>query len=204
MDNPPNNKSGGMDLKAGDGDDRLGFIKKVYAILFVQLAITAAFSALAITQEDMANWIYENWWLELIFAIFAIVIEIALICNRKLARTVPANYIALLIFTLCETYIVSFFCVYYTWDPITYSFNPDGYRTVGVALAMTVAVVASATTYAWTTKTDFTRKMGFIWVLAITFMMLGFMSIFFYSYFLQMFLCALGTLIFGIYLIFDT
>ncbi len=38
-----------MDLKAGDADDRLGFIKKVYAILFVQLAITAGVTALCIT-----------------------------------------------------------------------------------------------------------------------------------------------------------
>ena len=174
----------GMDLKAGDQNDRIEFVKKVYAILFVQLAITAGFSLLAITQEDMANFMYENWWLELIFVIFAIIIEIALICNRKLARTVPANYIALLLFTLFESYMVAWFCVYYTWDPITYSFDPDGYRIVGVALAMTVAVVASATAYAWTTKNDFTRKMGFVWVLVMTFMMLSLMSILFYSYFL--------------------
>ena len=69
---------------------------------------------------------------------------------------------------------------------------------------MTLAVVAAITTYAWTTKTDFTRKMGFIWVLGMTFFMLSLFSIFFYSYFVQMFLCALGVCIFGLYLIFDT
>ena len=152
----------------------------------------------------MASWMYDNWWLEMVLVIIAVIIEIALICNRKLARTVPANYIALLLFTLCESYMVAFFCMYYTYEPYLNDFSSDGYRVVGVALAMTVAIVAAVTTYAWTTKTDFTRNMGFIWVLAMTFMMLCIFSIFFYSYFLQMFLCALGTLIFGIYLIFDT
>ena len=35
-------------------------------------------------------------------------------------------------------------------------------------------------------------------------MMLGFFSIFFYSYVFMMFMCTLGVLIFGIFLIFDT
>ena len=47
----------------------------------------------------------------------AIIIEIALICNRSLARAVPANYIALLIFTLCESYMVAFLCMYYVYEP---------------------------------------------------------------------------------------
>ena len=144
--------------------------------------------------------------------IVAIIIEIALICNRTLARAVPANYIALLIFTLCEAYMVAFLCMYYVYEPYPTReypdpeghFNDDGYRTVGIALAMTLCIVLSVTVYAWTTKVDFTMKWGFIWVFGMTFFMLSFFSIFFYSYFFHMFLCAVGTLLFGIYLIFDT
>ena len=38
----------------------------------------------------------------------------------------------------------------------------------------------------------------------MTMFMLGLFSIFFYSYILQVLLCSLGTLLFGIFLIFDT
>ena len=69
---------------------------------------------------------------------------------------------------------------------------------------MTLAIVLAATAYAWTTKTDFTMKAGFIWIFGMTFMMLCLFSIFFYSYFFDMLLCAIGVLLFGIYLIFDT
>ena len=96
----------------------------------------------------------------------------------------PINYIALLIFTLCESYMVAFLCQYYVYDPYRNEFMDEGYRTVGVAFAMTLAIVASVSAYAWTTKTDFTRNRGFIWVLCMTMMMLGIFSIFFYSYFL--------------------
>ena len=83
-------------------------------------------------------------------------IEIALICSRKLARMTPHNYIALFIFTMLEAYWIAFMCQYYVYNPYENSFDSDGYRTVSTAGAMTVMVVASATAYAWTTKSDFT------------------------------------------------
>ena len=194
----------GMELKDGDVDDRLGFIRKVYMILLTQLVITAGFTAIAITSLGMCSWMQENWWLIIIVSIFIIVIEIALICVRKLARTTPHNYVALLMFTMLEAYWIAFICQYYVYDPYRNSFNDDGYRTITMAGCMTLAVVAAATTYAWTTKNDFTRQRGFIFVLVVTFMMLGFFSIFFYSYVFMMFMCTLGVIIFGIFLIYDT
>ena len=160
----------------------------------------------------MASWMNDNWWLEIVLVLVAIIIEIALICNRTLARAVPYNYIALLVFTLCESYMVAFICMYYVYEPFATRqypdpdghFNEDGYRTVGIALAFTLCIVAACTAYAWTTKVDFTMKWGFIWIFGMTFFMLSFFSIFFYSYFFHMFLCAIGTMLFGIYLIFDT
>ena len=116
----------------------------------------------------------------------------------------PHNYIALFLFTLLESYWVAFMCQYYVYDPYAETFYEEGYRTIGMAGAMTVAVVAAATTYAWTTKTDFTRKRGFIFILVVTLMMLGLFSIFFYNYVFMMLLCTLGVILFGIFLIYDT
>ena len=63
-----------MDLKDGDQDDRIGFVRKVYMILFTQLAITAGWTAICITSLDMANWMQDNWWLELVLVIVAVII----------------------------------------------------------------------------------------------------------------------------------
>ena len=194
----------GLDLKGGDVNDRMGFVKKVYLILFAQLAITFAWTFICITSTSMASWMIDNWWMYLITVIVAVVVQLMLICKRDLARKVPVNYICLLIFTICESYFVGWLCQYYTYDPYYNSFNSEGYRTVGMAAGFTLAITAGLTAYAWTTKADFTRKMGFMWVLGMTFFMLCIFSIFFYSYVLQMFLCALGVLIFGLYLVIDT
>ena len=53
----------GKGLEYGDADDRMGFVRKVYIILFAQLAITAGIAAIAINSLTMASWMYDNWWL---------------------------------------------------------------------------------------------------------------------------------------------
>ena len=62
----------GKGLEYGDADDRIGFVKKVYLILFAQLAITAGIAAIAINSLSMASWMYDNWWLEIVLVIVAI------------------------------------------------------------------------------------------------------------------------------------
>ena len=194
----------GMELKDGEVNDRLGFIRKVYMILLVQLVITAGFTAIAITSLRMCSWMQENYWLVIIVSIFIVVIQITLICVPSLARKTPHNYIALLMFTMLEAYWIAFICQTSVYDSYRNSFTDDGYRTIIMAGSMTIAVVAAATTYAWTTKTDFTRLGGLIFVLVVTLFMLGLFAIFFYSYILMMIICTLGVLLYGIFLIFDT
>ena len=64
----------GMELKDGEVNDRLGFIRKVYMILLVQLVITAGFTAIAITSLRMCSWMQENYWLVIIVSILIVVI----------------------------------------------------------------------------------------------------------------------------------
>ena len=86
--------------------------------------------------------------LMILATIAAIAIEIAIICNKRLARTVPTNYILLACFTLCEGYIVAFTCTMY--DP----------KIVMAAAFMTTGVVCGLTFYAWNTKSDFSMMRG--------------------------------------------
>ena len=110
----------------------MGFIKKVYAILLTQLAVTAGCITLVCTNAQgwceqyysgytycvidsntIAGWMQQNWGF-LILAIFVTIgIEITLICGRHIARKVPINFVLLAIFTLAETYLVSYISSYY-------------------------------------------------------------------------------------------
>jgi len=197
-------EGGMLDPKDGDIEDRLGFVKKVYAILFSQLALTAAYTWYALSSVETAQWMQQNSWLYFTLLFVMIVVQIMLICVRSVSRKVPVNYIMLFIFTACESYFVAWLCQMYTYDPAANAFDEDGYRTVAIAGAMTLGITASLSAYAWTTKEDFTTKMGFLWVFGMVFFMLCIFSIFFFSYILQMVLCAVGVLLFGMYLVVDT
>ena len=109
------NLSGGGDfcksLKDADKEDRIGFVKKVYSILFVQLFLTGICIAVTITNENICIWmVFDYWWVWIPMFIIVIFIEIMLICVRPCARKVPINYIMLLLFTLAEAYCISTIC----------------------------------------------------------------------------------------------
>ncbi len=55
------------------------------------------------------NFQTNNYWLMWVALTLMIVSEIAILCC-KVGRAPPYNYICLLVFTLCEAYMVSFIC----------------------------------------------------------------------------------------------
>ena len=85
---------------------RLGFIRKVYAIFATQLLINIGFIFAGIQIPAFRNVLKFN----ILLLVLAIVINITtlcfLICSRKAARSVPINYILLLVFTVSESYLV--------------------------------------------------------------------------------------------------
>lgn len=60
------------------------------------------------------------------------------------------------------------------------------------------------TAYACNTESDFTASTGILIVLGVCLMMLGLVTIFVQSSFLENLYCCLGVFVFGIYLIVDT
>lgn len=69
---------------------------------------------------------------------------------------------------------------------------------------MTTMITVACTAYACTTKTDFTVCGGALFILAMALLMFGLMTLIFPSYIGFMIYSALGVMLFGIYLIFDT
>ena len=105
-------------VKNADAQDRVGFVKKVYSILFCQLLLTGACIAITITNENICLWMLRNWWVYIILVIFALIVEIMMICVKPLRRKVPINYLLLLTFTVCEAYLVSYICMIYSFQEV--------------------------------------------------------------------------------------
>lgn len=91
----------------------MGFIRKVYSIIMVQIVITGAMVAAGMSIFRFKWWILTSgWYLGLPCLIILIMCEIAIYCCKDLRRKVPHNYIILFIFTLCMSYFATQTAVY--------------------------------------------------------------------------------------------
>ena len=154
--------------KRGDVEDRLGFIRKVYGILSVQLCLTAGSITAVKTVPGWTESVQTPAITGLAFGLIfvALIIECAILCCKSVARTSPMNYILLFVFTACQAFILSVICAPY----------PNS--TVLAAAGMTALVTVALTFYACTTKTDFTMCGGFFFLLIVVFFMLVLVSLF--------------------------
>jgi FtsH-binding integral membrane protein len=171
---------------------RLGFIRKVYGILSMQMLLTTLMCVLSIASPKYAAFQLTNPWLLYLCLGVTLVITILLCCFRDLARRVPTNYILLSLFTLCEAYIVSAICA--TTKP----------EIVLMAAIMTCAVTIALTIYAFTTKTDFTMLGGLLFVGCCIMLLLSIFLMFTHNKVLHIIYSCLGVFFYSVYLIYDT
>ena len=167
-------------------------MRKVYSIVGVQLLLTTAVTAVPLSSKPAQDWMSTNYGVLIAAMVILIVVNCAMICFMKLARTVPINYALLLIFTLCEAYCVA--CCTIGIEP----------KYVLAAAGTTTAIVLAVTVFAWFTKSDFTIMGPMFVVLGMTLCMFGLMCFFIHNSVVYNVYCALIVIIFGFYLIFDT
>ena len=171
---------------------RTGFIRKVYGILLGQLAISLIFISMGILFKDIVLKFVINYPVIMyITAVISIIICCLLSFVKSLARTVPINYILLLIFTVCESYLLMIISC--TYEP----------TIVFSAVALTVACTLGLTVYAWTTKKDFTPLVAWMWAVVFTFIFCG-LLFFCFGRNVYIFYCGGGVSIYSIYIIIDT
>ena len=134
-----------------DNEDRLNFVKKVYSILAVQLTVTFGFVALVKSSESLNEMLATDpsfAGLAVTALLVALCIQCALICCRKVARKSPTNFILLCVFTTCWMFAIGWICSQYESEVVL------------TAALMTLGITVALTTYAWTTKSDFTKLCG--------------------------------------------
>ena len=99
---PPNN-SLPLDIK-------IGFIKKIYILLSIQLSITWTMSLGFYMNKAVHNFVLHSPGMIVVTTLGTF---LTLFLSWCYGKSYPINYIILLLFTLCESYSVSYICLYY-------------------------------------------------------------------------------------------
>ncbi|RWS17286.1 lifeguard-like protein [Dinothrombium tinctorium] len=171
---------------------RLGFIRKVYGILTLQLLVSFTFVLIPTVSDGAKEFIFTNPWLLILSIIMAFGSMITLACCQ-VHRNFPANFICLGIFTLAQSFLLM--AVGATTKP----------EIVLWAVIITAGVCLALTAFAFQTKIDFTICNGIMFVLLIVFMLMGFIMIFVgWSRIMHLIYAGLGAFIFSAYLVIDT
>lgn len=184
---------GGFENAFSEKAVRMGFIRKVYGILMVQLAITCSFIAMFLYVHEVKVYAMNNMWLFWTAFAMMIVLMIALICCEGVRRTFPTNLICLFLFTIAESFLLGISASTYEADEVM------------IAVGICAAICLALTLYAFQTKFDFTTMGGCLMVVLLIFMIFGFICIFIPgSKILGLVYASIGALIFSLYLVYDT
>jgi len=186
---------------------RIGFIRKVYGIVSVQLTVTfavLAFFMFYVAGERCTNQEpgcrplpphqTENWLIVCgVSGLMGLVILIPIVCCTHLRTKTPINYILLGAFTLCESLSLGTVGLVYTADSII------------IAAGITLGLVIFLTIFAFQTKIDFTACRGVMFCILLVFTICGLIMIFIpYNRILEIVYAGIGAIIFSVYLIIDT
>lgn len=211
-----------LEMKFEDKSIRLGFMRKVYSILSIQLALTVAiivyfmfflplhyqshacmgYESPAYPDFENPNmnsecnkraFVHENIWLMWASLGVSLFVMFPMVCVRTLRVSFPINFILLAIFTISEAVCLGMVSMLYETEAVM------------IATGITTAIVFVLTIFAFQTKWDFTMLRGILVCVLFVFLIFGFIMIFVpQNKYMQMVYGGLGALIFSVYLVYDT
>lgn len=171
---------------------RLGFIRKVYGILIVQLVVTIAIAAPLCLMSK--QWVLDHMNLFRVarWGSLAVIIGMTCCC-RKAARNFPTNYLLLFVFTACEAVIIGFVGALYQTDSVL------------LAAGVSLGVFVGLSTYACFTKTDYTGYGPYLFAVLLALCLWSFIALFFsMGTLLYKVFAGIGTILFCCYIVYDT
>ncbi|KAL5339009.1 inhibitor of apoptosis-promoting Bax1-domain-containing protein [Aspergillus crustosus] len=189
-DNVPDDFKFGGTVAEGTLPVRMQFIRKVYAILTVQLLLTTVMSSISFFSDSYRSWIQGHFWVMMVSVFGALGFLLVTYWKRK---SYPTNLLFLSGFTILEAYSIS----------VAVSFYES--RIVVQALILTLGLFVGLTLFACQTKYDFTNWMpylfGGLWFLIL----FGFVSAFVpYNSTMDLIYGGVAALIFSAYILVDT
>lgn len=167
------------------------FIRKVYALLTVQIAGTVLVGYFIRSNELVRTWCFNQMWLFIVSLIGSIGFAVA--ANIK-ARSCPINLVLLGCFTLCEAYGLGLCCAFVESDVLVQ------------ALLITFILFIGLTLFAFQTRYDFRSWQGALGMALWALIAVGFVTMFFpgKSKGVEMAYAGLGALVFSAYILVDT
>jgi len=166
------------------------FVRKVYAILSVQLIATAILSSISFFSTGYKEWIQSNVWMMWVSLFGAIGFMLLTYWKRK---SYPTNLLFLAGFTGLEAYAIS--VIVSTFDS----------RIVLQAVLLTAGIFIALTLFACQTKYDFTSWMPYLFGSLWALILFGFMAAFFpHNSTMELVYSGIAALIFSGYILVDT
>ncbi|XP_054639810.1 fas apoptotic inhibitory molecule 2b isoform X2 [Dunckerocampus dactyliophorus] len=175
---------------------RQTFIRKVYAILMVQLFVTVAIVALFTFCAPVRFFIQTHPGLYMASYLTFFATYIALSCCGDLRRQVPWNIMLLVVFTLSMAFMMGFVSSFYNT------------KSVVLCLGITALVCFCVTVFSFQSKVDITSCQGVLFSLCIVMLLcaitLSIVVPFGYIPWLHAIYAVLGAILFTLFLAFDT
>jgi len=183
----------GSVLNFNDSSIRLSFVRKVYGLVFTQLAIILAF-VLAFSLEDFnqSEFIVKFKWISCAGSfLVGIIIFLVLACSTAVRRTHPINLLLLAILSICEGWFIGALC----------SVLRGNLPTIGFGLA-------AAVVFGLTILTCSCKSLNFWWNLVALLLLLSTITPALALAFpsvghAKLFYVAIGVFLFGLFLIVD-
>jgi FtsH-binding integral membrane protein len=184
-----------LNVAHSDRQIRMAFVRKIYILLTLQLAVTAGISAVFYSVDSVRQWVQHNTWMLILTTVLSIVFLLALMYFR---RRHPLNLSLLAMFTLCMAYTVGLATSFYSVIVVVEAFA----ITTGVFLALTAYTVWS--------KRDFSGWGPFLyatlWVVVLASFVHLLITVVFgvYSSVTDTVIAGVSALLFSAYIIYDT
>ncbi|CAD6196121.1 unnamed protein product [Caenorhabditis auriculariae] len=153
--------AGKYSFQFNDRSIRMAFIRKVFMLVFVMLAVVACMTAIPMLNPDAKLYLRRNIGLYWASYITFFVVYLVLMCCESVRRSFPINLIMTAVFTLAVGYMTMM---------ITAQYNV---QSVLLALIICTFCCGGIIIFASQSKYDLTKMMGIMFILSMCLMAFG-------------------------------
>ncbi|XP_037498794.1 protein lifeguard 4 [Rhipicephalus sanguineus] len=168
---------------------RLGFLRKVYGILSIQLLATTVIAAFGMFTPAVKLYISQNHWMVVGAFFMSMALLLALMVKR---RETPTNYFLLMGFTIVQAFTVAVAVSFYDQMAVLQAF------------LLTLGVTGGLTLYTFQSKRDFSTWGAGLYAFLMVLLMGSLLQFFLTSSHLEFVLSLGGAVLFSFFIIFDT
>ncbi|RUS84896.1 hypothetical protein EGW08_007365 [Elysia chlorotica] len=168
---------------------RMGFMRKVYGILSVQLLVTTFVAAVFMSHGGIQEYVQQNHWMMTISLFGTIGVLFGLMWKR---HETPTNYILLGLFTLMEAYCIGVIVTFYKVPSVVEAFL----LTMGLTIGLTLYTLQS--------KKDFTSWHAPAVMALYSLLVVSFIQILFPVPALHLAVSVAGAALFCVFIVVDT